>query len=530
MEKQRVNIVKILTACYLIPLGIMVLFNTGNSLLRTTCFDLYKDMETAKYKWDNPVVLLIVTGAVLFLLYRLSITGRFQKTEKLPLTALLYGTGISLVIVLLVRGTAICDGETVSEIAISFMQGNYDAFRQGEYLYNYSFQIGLTAFLEVLYHLAGVQNYLAFQIINVAAVAVILFSLDQITKELFTEEIRKLEAILSMGMLPLFLFSTFVYGDLIGWAFGMLAIWQMICYLKREGGKYLLRIAVLLTCGIVIKSNINIVLAAIVIAVLLNCFQKRKYRDLLYILPIVLLPMVCNSAIQAIYAQRAGLDRYPEGIPKIAWIAMSMQEGDEGGYACGWYNGYNWAVYGQNGFDRAATEKACMENLKHSLSRFVHEQKYALNYFYKKFTSQWNAPDFQAMISNEWCTRHSLHTTGIAKWFLFETGRDILLFIMNAYHFLMFLLTGAYFGITVFRKRDWNLPKAYFILNIFGGFLFHMIWEAQSRYVLGYFVLMLPLAAAGLAVILDGIKKRKEKREEKLAWDCQMMEDKHETT
>ena len=57
-----------------------------------------------------------------------------------------------------------------------------------------------------------------------------------------------------------------------------------------------------------------------------------------------------------------------------------------------------------------------------------------------------------------------------------------------------------------------------------------MIWEAQSRYVLGYFVLMLPLAAAGLAVILDGIKKRKEKREEKLAWDCQMMEDKHETT
>ena len=191
-------------------------------------------METAKYKWDNPVVLLIVTGAVLFLLYRLSITGRFQKTEKLPLTALLYGTGISLVIVLLVRGTAICDGETVSEIAISFMQGNYDAFRQGEYLYNYSFQIGLTAFLEVLYHLAGVQNYLAFQIINVAAVAVILFSLDQITKELFTEEIRKLEAILSMGMLPLFLFSTFVYGDLIGWAFGMLAIWQMICYLKSS--------------------------------------------------------------------------------------------------------------------------------------------------------------------------------------------------------------------------------------------------------------------------------------------------------
>ena len=88
---------------------------------------------------------------------------------------------------------------------------------------------------------------------------------------------------------------------------------------------------------------------------------------------------------------------------------------------------------------------------------------------------------------------------------------------MNGYHFLIFLLTGTYFGIEVFRKGDWDLPKAYFMLNIFGGFLFHMIWEAQSRYVLGYFVLMLPLAAAGLADILDNVRKRKEKRKEKLA-------------
>ena len=39
-----------------------------------------------------------------------------------------------------------------------------------------------------------------------------------------------------------------------------------------------------------------------------------------------------------------------------------------------------------------------------------------------------------------------------------------------------------------------------------------MIWEAQSRYVLGYFVLMLPLAAAGLADILDNVRKKKEKK------------------
>ena len=151
------------------------MLNAVNSLLRTTYFDLYKGMETAKYKWDNPVVLLLITGIVLLLLYRLSVTGWFRQTERLPLIALSFGTAMSLVIVLLVRGTAICDGETVSEIAVSFMQGNYDAFRQGEYLYNYSFQIGLTAFLEVIYHLTGIRNYLVFQFINVMAVTGILF-------------------------------------------------------------------------------------------------------------------------------------------------------------------------------------------------------------------------------------------------------------------------------------------------------------------------------------------------------------------
>lgn len=36
------------------------------------------------------------------------------------------------------------------------------------------------------------------------------------------------------------------------------------------------------------------------------------------------------------------------------------------------------------------------------------------------------------------------------------------------------------------------------MLNIFGGFLFHMLWEAQARYILGYFILLLPLTAYGL--------------------------------
>ena len=503
MKEQK--IVRVLTYLYLIPLAVMVVFNTVNSCLRTTYFELYKDMETARYKWDHPLFLLailLLLMALLYVFWRKGIAG----ASWLPYAAVVFGGLFSLIVVLLVRGTAICDGQALSDIALEFMQGNYRAFEQGEYLYSYSFQIGLTALLEIIYRIFGAPNYLAFQILNVIAIMVFLWMLSKITEELFEDErIRRMEALLSMGMLPLFLFSTFVYGDVIGWAFGAGAIYCMIRFLKNDSLKSAVFAAFLLAAGIIIKSNISILLVAAVIAVILYVICRHRCKALVLILLMLVLPKIFTGAVETVYVHRAGLSEYPEGIPKIAWVAMSMQEGDEGGYACGWYNSYNWVVYDQCGYDRQATTRACMDNLKQSLDKFAHEQKYALTYFYKKFTSQWNAPTFQSMISNEWSTRHTDKTAPFAHYFIFEGGRDILYELMNIYHFFLFFCTSVYF---IRNRGRWSLPKAYFALNIFGGFLFHMIWEAQSRYILGYFVLMLPLAACGCAELLDGIEKK----------------------
>lgn len=504
MREQK--IVRILTYFYLVPLAAMVVFNTINSCLRTTYFELYKDMETAKYRWDHPLFLLTILALLFATLYILWKKRWFDRAKWLPFAAVGFGGAVSLVIVLLVQGTAICDGQALSDIAVEFMQGNYRTFEQGEYLYSYAFQIGMTALLEVIYRIFGVENYLAFQILNVIAIVVFLWMLSSITAELFEDErICRIEAVISMGMLPLFLFSTFVYGDVIGWAFGSGAIFCMIRFLKNDSWRSAVSAAFLLSVGMVIKSNISILLVAAVIAVILYVICNHRYRLLVLICLMVVLAKAFTGAVEEVYVQRAGLSEYPAGIPKVAWVAMSMQETDEGGYACGWYNSYNWVIYDQCDYDRKATTSACADNLKQSLGKFAHEQKYALNFFYKKFTSQWNAPTFQSMISNEWSTRHTDKTTPLAHYFIFKGGRDILYELMNIYHFFLFFCTSAYF---LLNRGKWSLPKAYFVLNIFGGFLFHMIWEAQSRYILGYFVLMLPLAACGCERLLVWIEKR----------------------
>lgn len=502
MKQQK--FVKLLTYFYMLPLALMCVFNSANSLLRTTYFDLYQEVEAARYKWDNPLLVLLLTAGVFVLLYFLRSSKWFRNAD-ITKTAVLFGGILSLVIVLLFRCIATCDSASLSDIAIEFSKGNYQAFEQGEYLYRYSFQLGMVALLELIYRIFGIENFIVFQILNVISIMIFIWMLNRITSELFEDErVGRMEAVLSLGMLPLFLFSTFVYGDIIGWAFGVSAVFWVIRYLKTDKWTELLKAAFLLMAGVIVKSNINILVVAAVIAVILNCIRKKQYRMLIMVPVIVILSQAGVYAVNSVYVQRAGLDEYPAGIPKIAWIAMSMQEADEGGYACGWYNGYNWAVYGDNDYDRELTTEACIENLKQSLNKFAHEQKYAVDFFYKKFTSQWNSPTFQAMITNEWSSRHVENLSAVAEFFIYGAGRNLLYGIMNIYHFLIFLCTAACF---FFERKNWSLEKAFFTLNIFGGFLFHMIWEAQSRYVLGYFVLMLPIAACGCVKLLDGAEK-----------------------
>ena len=214
------------------------------------------------------------------------------------------------------------------------------------------------------------------------------------------------------------------------------------------------------------------------------------------------------NIIKWIYELRMG-QPIPDGIPKIAWITMSMQEMVEGGSASGWYNGYNCSVFADNGYDQKATVAACMVELKERFQYFLHHPKYTLYFFFDKFSSQWNEPTFMSIQTNEWYSRNCEPQSNLAISLLYGTGRTVLTEIMNIYHFLIML--GAAVGLWIQRK-EWKLEKAYFILNIFGGILFHMLWEAKARYVLCYFVLMLPVAAAGYQYISLKLKKRSETR------------------
>ena len=124
------------------------------------------------------------------------------------------------------------------------------------------------------------------------------------------------------------------------------------------------------------------------------------------------------------------------------------------------------------------------------------------SFFYRKFISQWNDPGFQSQITNEWYSRHRDDHSSLALYLIYGNGRLILEGLMNIYHFI--ILSGACAG-TFFCIRSRSLSAAFLILCVFGGYFFHMFWEAGGRYGLGYFVLCVPIAAYGLWMLIKTV-------------------------
>lgn len=495
MNKKGTTLVYILTLFYMIPLSIIFIVNVLTSMLQTTYMELYMDIEKPFYKSDNPFILLLVV--IIFIVLYIFYSKKHPITKETAVAveriSLIFSVAISLFIIFLFRVGVASDGAAVSIAASEFLNGKYSSFLGNNYLFRYSHQSSLVAFWEIIYYLFGVENFIVLQIINVIAIFSVVYFFHRITFELFNNyDIQVILSLLCMGMLPLYLYATYIYGDIPGMGFIVPAVYFVIKYLNTGKKRLLLPAFVCVTCAILLKSNNFVILAAIIIILLLHFINEKDWFAIVFAAVLLIGPVISSSCINAYYVKEAGMDKFPDGAPKIAWVAMGLQENDY--IENGWFNGYNCAIYEECGFDTARTKEACMDSIKESVSTFVSHPKYAIKFFYKKFVSQWNDSGFQAQLNIEWNSRHSENQSQPALYFIYGNGRFILEWLMNVYHFTVLL--GA-LVFTVCNVRKTSLSSALVALCVFGGYFFHIFWEAKGRYGLGYFVMCVPMAAYG---------------------------------
>lgn len=504
--KKTDKFVYILTLIYIVPFSIILIINFFCSMFQTTYMELYQDVEKPLYKSDHPMILLALL--ILFIGVSVILFSRFpislHTTRFLEKSALAFSVICSLLVIFIYRTTVACDSEFLSNIAINFLKGDYSSLSGDDYLVHYPHQLGMIALLEIIYYIFGINNFTVMQFLNVIAIFSVIYFLHRITEELFHDnQVQALSSILCIGALPLYLYSTFIYGDIPSMGFIMPAIYLIIRYLNTKSRKLLIPSALCMTFSILLKSNNSIILAAAVIILILHAIREKETYSVVFALALLIGPWMGNTLINTYYVHVSGIESMPSGIPKIAWIAMGLQENDY--IENGWYNSYNWTIYTICGFDTELTTKACINSIKDSLHSFITSPKSAILFFYKKFISQWNDPGFQSQITNEWYSRHRGDQSALALFLIYGNGRMVLEWIMNLYHF--FILLGA----SIFSVRsikNHSLPSAFLMLCIFGGYFFHMFWEAGGRYGLSYFIMCIPLAASGLGFVLSVILKK----------------------
>jgi len=177
---------------------------------------------------------------------------------------------------------------------------------------------------------------------------------------------------------------------------------------------------------------------------------------------------------------------------------MGLQYNGEEAMPGGW-NGFHSNTFISSGYDYDETVRISKRSIEQSLQEFVEDPAFAVNFFYNKTMKQWaNSTHgvFWGINSSYDTTRNSentwvkvLETQQYKQWIAFmDTQESIIYAILLAYCVLLIHMKH-----TKKRFEFYNLLP---VVTFIGGFLFSLIWEAQTRAVMCYPIFLLPLAIA----------------------------------
>lgn len=476
------------------------------SLFFTTYYELNKN-ETPMEKMDFfPAVLLAVAaGTALLYLVGKRILRRPENRKRnikiLAAVSMIYAAVFTTAWIFIGNCIPIADAESVRNAAEQFLQGNFSELTVNsaeKYLYIYPHQLGLLTYWEGLMLLFGDGAKLAFLLFNVVWTVIFLFASYRITRLLFQrDEIVVYELLLSMGCLPLLIYSNFSYGESISIMLSMVAVWLFLLYFEHGKKRFMVLCGVCISVAILLRSNCLITLVAMLGILFVKGVVQKHIKEFLMMGMIGVLVLGSKTALYRSYEMYTGIP-VNEGMPSILWIAMGMQESYK---AAGWYNDYSKFVYEEVNYDEALAAEKGKYSILGSLHTFKEDPLYMVDFYKRKFVSQWNDPTYQCLVMTyaRYPDRGPLGTS-IYKGALFP----VLVSFMNGYQSLIFVSVLGYLAAR-WKKRE-NIEKDILLIIVIGGVLFHLLWEAKGRYILPYFVIMLPPAAAGIYEITEKIK------------------------
>lgn len=444
------------------------------------------------------------------------------------------------------------------------------------YLSYYPQQIGLMAFLELLlriWNLTGLSapawHFIKFIYVCLLCGAILFQYLS--LQYLWPENYKKISCcylVLVCCNLPMIMYSSFVYGEIPSFAALSVGCYlllrllrsvspgssspgsssrsdapsvsapHMLCRMLFTG----LGSILFLTLSVMLRKNSLIPIIAVLLVLLFEALRfGRSVRSRLCLLGMTVCLAVTSVGIlplvQKCYEKKSG-NTLSSGVTAMSYLAMGMQEASRG---CGWYNGFNIDTYDTAGMDTALANEISRLAIDERLAYFREHPGYTADFYLHKHLSQWADGTYASR-------QATLATYGGRSAFFKEvyegslSGRYIEW--CNAWQNVLYLgvmvfcidslkkrrkskvagqttdqMSGHTTGCTADQMTEHTAgctaDRLYVyvgLIAVLGGFLFHTFWEANSRYIFSYSLLLMPYCGAGVYTgicrIRDGVRSR----------------------
>ena len=542
------NIVMLLT------LLLSMLLFAGSFL--TTCYADNMETQQVLLRPDNPLwnLLELAGFGLLFCgcLYLYEKIGeKFRRGLLVFTLAFVFGLGILLI--LFGRTVPAADALSVYNAAAEWILGNTDIIHPtASYLSYYPQQIGLMAFLELLLRLWNLTGLSApawhfIKLVYVCLLCGAIWFQYLSLQYLWPENYKKISCcylILVCCNLPMIMYSSFVYGEIpsfaalsVGWylllrlldsAFlGSVSLGSasldssyrdnvsrndapsvtargpaphMLCRIIFTGFGSIL----FLTLSVMLRKNSLIPVIAVLLVLLFEALRpgrNGKMRLGLLIMAVCLAVTSVNvlPLTQKIYEKKAG-NTLSSGVTAMSYLAMGMQEAPRG---CGWYNGFNIDTYDTAGMDTALANEISRLAIDERLVYFREHPGYTADFYLHKHLSQWADGTYASR-------QATLATYGGRSSFFKEVYEGSLsrgyIEWCNAWQNVLYLGVLVFCIDSLKKRRESRVADRLYVyvglIAVLGGFLFHTFWEANSRYIFSYSLLLMPYCGAGVCTLL----------------------------
>ena len=322
------------------------------------------------------------------------------------------------------------------------------------------------------------EFYLVGTLVNIIVIDLSIFITYLTVKRVFDFNKAIMSLVIFFFFTPIFLYVPIFYTDTMSILFPILIVYLYIIFkdllLDKKRVILLILISLITFIGMKIKVTVSIVLIAILIDVMIN-FKFRDFFKMSFVLitPLLILlfsyPFFVNkTGILPFKIQDAG------EIPYTHWVMMGMSKEGEGGYL--WED----LKYTLSFETKEERKNANILEIKKRLNNFGVDgyAKFLLN----KASMTWGDGTYFAP---QKLNRQPVRTTVLHQIVLPDS--KYYKYYYNFCFSFQFLFLIAMIFKNIINFQETKIDKINFVnLAIFGLFLFLLLWETRSRYIVNF--------------------------------------------